>query len=136
MPFCAAHKFQCGEVGQLLLPEPGLACLLSTALRRAFLPATAWQFIVWQTQPCCLLPQERKELIGKKLNEQHSNWGSLLLGLGVTISVAGGFNTFLRTGEGLNCCASELRLLPGLALLGPWHDPWHCQRLAHLPVRW
>ncbi|PRW20444.1 plant F21F14-40 [Chlorella sorokiniana] len=45
------------------------------------------------------LEAERKELIGKKLNEQHSNWGSLLLGLGVTISVAGGFNTFLRTGK-------------------------------------
>lgn len=43
-------------------------------------------------------PQERKELIGKKLNEQHSNWGHLLLGLGVTISIAGAFNTFLRTG--------------------------------------
>ena len=44
--------------------------------------------------------QERKELIGKKLNEQHNNWGSLLLGLGVTISVSGAFNTFLRTGAG------------------------------------
>lgn len=43
--------------------------------------------------------QERKELIGKKLNEQHNNWGSLLLGLGVTISIAGAYNTFLRTGE-------------------------------------
>lgn len=56
-----------------------------------------------------LLPtQERKELIGKKLNEQHSNWGSLLLGLGVTISIAGGFNTFLRTGgwaaKPVPCC--------------------------------
>lgn len=56
---------------------------------------------MWQTKPWCVLLQERKELIGKKLNEQHSNWGSLLLGLGVTISVAGGFNTFLRTGESL-----------------------------------
>ncbi|KAI7840105.1 hypothetical protein COHA_006146 [Chlorella ohadii] len=45
------------------------------------------------------LEAERKELIGKKLNEQHNNWGSLLLGLGVTISIAGGFNTFLRTGK-------------------------------------
>ncbi|EFN52449.1 hypothetical protein CHLNCDRAFT_32535 [Chlorella variabilis] len=45
------------------------------------------------------LEAERKELIGKKLNEQHNNWGSLLLGLGVLISVSGAFNTFLRTGK-------------------------------------
>ncbi|KAL4450236.1 hypothetical protein ABPG77_010905 [Micractinium sp. CCAP 211/92] len=45
------------------------------------------------------LEAERKELIGKKLNEQHNNWGSLLLGLGVTISIAGAYNTFLRTGK-------------------------------------
>jgi hypothetical protein len=42
--------------------------------------------------------QERKSLIGQKLNEKHNNWGSMLLGLGVTISVSGAFNTFLRTG--------------------------------------
>lgn len=47
--------------------------------------------------------QERKSLIGQKLNEQHSNWGHLLLGLGVTISVSGAFNTFLRTGECHKC---------------------------------
>ncbi|PSC70229.1 plant F21F14-40 [Micractinium conductrix] len=45
------------------------------------------------------LEAERKELIGKKLNEKHNNWGSMLLGLGVTISVSGAFNTFLRTGK-------------------------------------
>jgi hypothetical protein len=33
------------------------------------------------------------------LNEQHYNWGSLLLGLGVLMSVAGPLNTFLRTGK-------------------------------------
>jgi hypothetical protein len=43
--------------------------------------------------------QERKELIGQRLNEQHNNWGSLLLGLGVLISISGGLNTFLRTGK-------------------------------------
>jgi hypothetical protein len=51
--------------------------------------------------PLCpppLLVQERKSLIGQKLNEKHNNWGSMLLGLGVTISVSGAFNTFLRTG--------------------------------------
>ena len=43
--------------------------------------------------------QERKELIGQRLNEKHHNWGSLLLGLGVLMSVAGPLNTFLRTGK-------------------------------------
>lgn len=43
--------------------------------------------------------QERKGLIGQKLNEKHNNWGSLLLGLGVTLSVSGAFNTYLRTGK-------------------------------------
>lgn len=77
-------------LAQLLLVGTPVACspALELLLRCApLLPVAA-----------CL--QERKELIGKKLNEQHNNWGSLLLGLGVTISVAGGFNTFLRTGEG------------------------------------
>lgn len=45
------------------------------------------------------LETERKELIGQKLNEKHNNWGSLLLGLGVLISISGGLNTFLRTGK-------------------------------------
>lgn len=51
-----------------------------------------------------LLLQERKSLIGQKLNEKHNNWGSLLLGLGVLISVSGAFNTFLRTGECMVGC--------------------------------
>lgn len=55
-----------------------------------------WPHLARPLRP--LPPQERKELIGQKLNEQHNNWGSLLLGLGVTISIAGAFNTFLRTG--------------------------------------
>jgi hypothetical protein len=45
------------------------------------------------------LEAERKQLIGQKLNEKHNNWGSLLLGLGVLISVSGALNTFLRTGK-------------------------------------
>lgn len=47
----------------------------------------------------CPILQERKELIGQRLNEKHNNWGSLLLGLGVLFSVSGAFNTFLRTGK-------------------------------------
>jgi hypothetical protein len=42
---------------------------------------------------------ERKELIGKKLNEKHESWGNLLLALGVLFGVAGPFNTYLRTGK-------------------------------------
>lgn len=45
------------------------------------------------------LETERKTLLGKKLNENHENWGHLLLGLGVLFSVAGPFNTYLRTGK-------------------------------------
>lgn len=45
------------------------------------------------------LEKERKNLIGQRLNEKHNNWGSLILGLGVLISVSGGLNTFLRTGK-------------------------------------
>ena len=58
-----------------------------------------------QTRPrelACTLslrPQERKELIGQKLNEKHNNWGSLLLGLGMLIAVEGPVNTWLRTGK-------------------------------------
>lgn len=45
------------------------------------------------------LEAERKELISQRLNEKHNNWGSLLLGLGVLISVSGGLNTYLRVGK-------------------------------------
>ncbi|KAI3430213.1 hypothetical protein D9Q98_004811 [Chlorella vulgaris] len=45
------------------------------------------------------LEAERKNLIGQKLNEKHNNWGSMLLGLGVLMSVAGPLNTFFRTGK-------------------------------------
>jgi len=48
---------------------------------------------------CNWLLQERKELIGQRLNEKHFNWGSLILGLGILMSIAGPFNTFLRTGK-------------------------------------
>lgn len=45
------------------------------------------------------LESERKELIGQKLNDKHHNWGSLILGLGVLMAIAGPCNTFLRTGK-------------------------------------
>lgn len=45
------------------------------------------------------LEAERKELIGQKNTDKHTNWGFMLLGLGVTFSLAGAFNTFLRTGK-------------------------------------
>jgi len=43
--------------------------------------------------------QERKDLIGQKLNDKHHSWGSLILGLGVLMAIAGPCNTFLRTGK-------------------------------------
>ncbi|KAL6776418.1 TEF9 [Auxenochlorella protothecoides x Auxenochlorella symbiontica] len=45
------------------------------------------------------LEQERKDLIRKKLNEKHYTWGSVLLGLGITFSIIGPVNTYLRTGK-------------------------------------
>ncbi|KAI8114166.1 hypothetical protein M9434_002292 [Picochlorum sp. BPE23] len=45
------------------------------------------------------LESERKDLIGQKLNDKHHNWGSLILGLGVLMAIAGPCNTFLRTGK-------------------------------------
>lgn len=46
-----------------------------------------------------MMVQERKDLIGQRLNEKHYNWGSLLLGLGVLFSIEGPVNTFIRTGK-------------------------------------
>jgi len=42
--------------------------------------------------------QERKQLIQSKPAEKHFNWGSLLLGIGVAISIEGPVNTWMRTG--------------------------------------
>ena len=45
------------------------------------------------------LETKRKQLTsGGNLKEKHNNWGSVLLGLGVTFSVLGPVNTYLRTG--------------------------------------
>ena len=33
------------------------------------------------------------------MKDKHHNWGSVLLGGGVTFAIAGPLNTFLRTGE-------------------------------------
>jgi hypothetical protein len=45
------------------------------------------------------LEAKRKGILAAKPAEQHSNWGHLLLGLGVLFAVAGPVNTFLRTGK-------------------------------------
>ena len=86
------------------------ACLPATrrvccSAAQASLPPTVHRFAL--PPPLLLLLQERKSLIGQKLNEKHNNWGSLLLGLGVTISVSGAFNTFLRTGVCVCVCVCE-----------------------------
>ena len=44
-------------------------------------------------------PQTRKELTQGKVKDKHWNWGSLLLGLGVVIGIAGPINTYIRVGE-------------------------------------
>ena len=43
--------------------------------------------------------QTRKELTQGKVKDKHWNWGSLLLGLGVVIGIAGPINTYIRVGE-------------------------------------
>ncbi|KAK9823460.1 hypothetical protein WJX72_002911 [[Myrmecia] bisecta] len=45
------------------------------------------------------LEQIRKDLAKGNYREKHWNWGSLLLGLGVAMGVAGPVNTYLRTGK-------------------------------------
>jgi hypothetical protein len=43
--------------------------------------------------------QTRKELTQGKFKDKHWNWGSLLLGLGVVIGIAGPINTYIRVGN-------------------------------------
>jgi hypothetical protein len=43
--------------------------------------------------------QTRKELTQGKFKDKHWNWGSLLLGLGVVIGIAGPINTYIRVGQ-------------------------------------
>ena len=43
--------------------------------------------------------QERKKLVKGSYKDRHFNAGSILLGLGVTESVGGALNTWLRTGK-------------------------------------
>eukprot|EP01035_Chromulina_nebulosa_P017416 gene17416-22966_t len=45
------------------------------------------------------LTNERKSLIGDNLRDKHWLTGSVLLGVGVTVSILGAFNTYLRTGK-------------------------------------
>ena len=45
------------------------------------------------------LAEERKELIAGGFRDRHSNWGSLLLALGVLIAIEGPVNTYIRTGK-------------------------------------
>ncbi|XP_076891031.1 uncharacterized protein LOC143542294 [Bidens hawaiensis] len=45
------------------------------------------------------LSEERKELIKGQYKDKHFNAGSILLGFGVFESIAGGVNTYLRTGK-------------------------------------
>lgn len=43
--------------------------------------------------------QERKELIKGNFRDRHFNAGSILLGFGVFEAIAGGVNTWFRTGK-------------------------------------
>ncbi len=50
------------------------------------------------TTSCHWYVQIRKDLAKGNYREKHWHWGSLLLGLGVAMGVAGPINTYLRTG--------------------------------------
>mmetsp|Transcript_10433 Transcript_10433/g.33726 ORF Transcript_10433/g.33726 Transcript_10433/m.33726 type:complete len:302 (+) Transcript_10433:208-1113(+) len=45
------------------------------------------------------LAVERKELVAGDFKNRHTNWGNILLAIGVLISVEGGVNTWMRTGK-------------------------------------
>mmetsp|Transcript_33333 Transcript_33333/g.94441 ORF Transcript_33333/g.94441 Transcript_33333/m.94441 type:complete len:292 (-) Transcript_33333:35-910(-) len=45
------------------------------------------------------LEEQRKTLAAGNFKDRHTNWGSLLLSMGVLLSVEGGLNTFLRAGK-------------------------------------
>ncbi len=45
--------------------------------------------------------QKRKQLTKGDFRTKHSNWGHLLLGIGVLIAIEGPVNTYLRAGEAL-----------------------------------
>jgi hypothetical protein len=45
------------------------------------------------------LSATRKELVAGKFKDKHANLGYLLLAMGVTLSVEGGMNTYLRVGK-------------------------------------
>lgn len=45
------------------------------------------------------LTTKRKELISAKPKDKHELTGSILLGAGVSVSILGAFNTFMRTGK-------------------------------------
>eukprot|EP00873_Tetraselmis_striata_P038757 jgi/Tetstr1/459021/TSEL_004489.t1 len=45
------------------------------------------------------LEAERKDLAAGNFRDKHNNWGSVLLGLGVTSSIGGALNTYLRVGK-------------------------------------
>ena len=60
----------------------------------------------------------RKELNkGGSLKDKHFNWGSVLLGGGVTFAIAGPLNTFLRTGKP---CLSVAEVLTRCARAEYW----------------
>eukprot|EP01038_Epipyxis_sp_PR26KG_P004035 gene4035-5772_t len=45
------------------------------------------------------ITETRKTLLGENLKDKHFTTGSTLLGVGVTVSILGAFNTFMRSGK-------------------------------------
>ena len=62
-------------------------------------------------KPIQIALQKRKELTKGDFRTKHSNWGHLLLGIGVLIAVEGPVNTYLRAGQHLLSRSAGFRLL-------------------------
>jgi hypothetical protein len=62
------------------------------------------------------LSMKRKELLGKNLKDKHHLTGSVLLGVGVMVSILGGFNTYLRAGK----LFPGPHLFAGMGITGLW----------------
>jgi len=62
------------------------------------------------------LTAKRKELQTKDLRDKHWATGSILLGVGVGVSILGGFNTYLRAGK----LFPGPHLYAGMAITGLW----------------
>ena len=81
---------------------------------------------------CCV--QKRKELTKGDFRTKHTNWGHLLLGIGVLIGVEGPVNTYLRAGD-TTCptyCTCLCPVMPRLKRAHPYVENIGHNGIQHL----